>query len=117
VQTFKTKAFTRFADNPAFPMLPCAGVRDVERGLVSAYLGGGVIKQRIARPGQGKSGGFRTRIVFRAAKNEKDNLGKDELVALKELAGELLAYDNKILAQVIVPGVLVEVKCDEKTVW
>lgn len=44
--------------------------------------GGGAIKQRIARPGQGKSGGFRTLIVFRAstravfvhgfAKNERD---------------------------------------------
>jgi hypothetical protein len=62
----------------------CRAVRDAERGLIAADLGGGVIKQRIARPGQGKSGGFRTLIVFRAgtraiflhgfAKNEKDNL-------------------------------------------
>jgi hypothetical protein len=61
-------------------------------------LGGGVIKQRIARPGQGKSGGFRMLIVFRAgtraifvhgfAKNEKDNIEKDGLVALKKLATE-----------------------------
>jgi hypothetical protein len=50
-----------------------------------------------AVPGQGKSGGFRTLIVFRAgtraifvhgfAKNEKDNIEEDELVALKKLAG------------------------------
>jgi hypothetical protein len=94
--------------------------------LVSAYLGGGVVKQRIARPGQGKSGGFRTLILFRAgtraifvhgfAKNEKDNIEKDELVVVKKLAVELLAYDDKALARVVASGVLVEVRCDEKTV-
>ena len=94
--------------------------------MVAADLGGGVIKQRIARPGQGKSGGFRTLIVFRAgkraifvhgfAKNEKDNIEKDELVALKRLATELLAYDDETLARVLASGVLAEVKCDEKTV-
>jgi hypothetical protein len=85
-----------------------------------------VIKQRIARPGQGKSGGFRTLIVFKAdtravfvhgfAKNEKDNIEQDELVALKKLAAELLACDNKTLARAVAAGVLLEVKCDEKTV-
>ena len=94
--------------------------------MVSAYLGGGVVKQRIARPGQGKSGGFRTLIVFRAgkraifvhgfAKSEKDNIEEDELLALKRLAAELLAYDDKTLARVLATGVLVEVKCNEKTV-
>jgi len=94
--------------------------------LVAAELGGGVIKQRIARSGQGKSGGFRTLIVFRAgtraifvhgfAKSEKANIEKDELVALKKLAAELLGYDDKTLARVVASGVLLEVKCDEKTV-
>src|SRR5438477_8243947 len=87
--------------------LLCEAIRNAERGLIAADLGGGVIEQRIARPGQGKSGGFRTLIVFRAgaraffvhgfAKNEKDNIGKDELVALKKLASELLAYDHEAL--------------------
>jgi hypothetical protein len=94
--------------------------------LIAADLGGGVIKQRIARPGQGKSAGFRTLIVFRAgiraffvhgfAKSEKDNVEKDELVALKKLAAELLAYDDKTIARVIAMGILVEVTCDEKTI-
>ena len=85
-----------------------------------------MIKQRIARPGQGKSGGFRTLIVFRAgdraffvhgfAKNEADNIGRNELVALKKLASELLAYDGKALARVVASGTLTEVTCDEKTI-
>jgi hypothetical protein len=127
VRTFKTKAFSRFADKAGISdTVLCRAVRDAERGLVAADLGGGVIKQRIARPGQGKSGGFRTLIVFRAgkraifvhgfAKNEKDNIEKDELVALKRLATELLAYDDETLARVLASGVLAEVKCDEKTV-
>ena len=127
MRSFKTKAFTRFADKAGISDAAlCRAVRDAERGLVGADLGGGVIKQRIARPGQGKSGGFRTLIVFRAgtraifvhgfAKSEKDNIEKDELVALKKLAAELLAYDDKTLARVLASGVLAEVNCDEKTV-
>ncbi len=127
MQTFKTKAFTRFADKAGLSDAAlCRAVENAGRGLVFADLGGGVIKQRIARPGHGKSGGFRTLIVFRAgkraifvhgfAKNEKDNIEKNELVALKKLAAELLAHHEKTLARVIASGVLVEVKCDEKTV-
>src|ERR1035437_3848355 len=124
---FKTKAFTRFADKAGIPDLAlCRAVRDAERGLIAADLGGGAIKQRIARPGQGKSGGFRTLIVFRLgiraffvhgfAKNEKDNIGKDELVALKKLASELLAHDDKVIARVVASGTLTEVICDEKAI-
>ena len=101
-------------------------IREAERGLIRSELGGGVIKQCIARPGQGKSGGFRTLIIFRAgaraffvhgfAKNEKENIGKDELVALKKLASELLAYDDKAIADAVASGTLTEVTCDEKAI-
>lgn len=124
---FKTKGFSRFADKAGIAESAlCSTVGDAERGLIAADLGGGVIKQRIARPGQGKSGGFRTLIVFRAgtraifvhgfAKNETDNIERDELVALKRLASDLLAYDKKTLARVVASGVLLEVNCDEETV-
>jgi hypothetical protein len=127
VRIFQNKAFIRFAKKAGIgdPVL-CDAIRDAERGLIAADLGGGVIKQRIARPGQGKSGGFRTLIVFRAgaraffvhgfAKNEKDNIGQDELVALKKLAAALLAYDDRAIARVIASGTLTEVICDEKAI-
>ena len=60
--------------------------------------------------------GIRAFFVHGFAKNETDNIEKDELVALKKLAGELLAYDDKTLARVIAAGALVEVPCDEKTI-
>ena len=34
-------------------------VSRAERGQIDADLGGGVIKQRVARPGRGRSGGYR----------------------------------------------------------
>jgi hypothetical protein len=60
--------------------------------------------------------GKRAIFVHGFAKSEKDNIEKDELLALKRLAAELLAYDDKTLARVLASGVLVEVKCNEKTV-
>ena len=60
--------------------------------------------------------GTRAIFVHGFAKNEKDNIEKDELAALKKLAAELLAYDDKTLARVVASGVLLEVLCDEKTV-
>ena len=77
----------------------------------------------VARPGQGKSGGFRVVIVFRAgaravfvhgfAKSEMDNIRSDELVALRKLATELLAYDDEAMARVVASGTLTEVMCGE----
>jgi hypothetical protein len=59
---------------------------------------------------------MRAMFVHGFAKNEKDNINRDEPVALKKLAAELLAYDDKTLARLLAAGVLVEVNCDEKTV-
>jgi hypothetical protein len=68
VRIFKNKPFMRFAKKAGIgDAVLCESIRDAERGLIAAELGGGVIKQRIARSGQGKSGGFRTLIVFRAS--------------------------------------------------
>lgn len=127
MRVFKSKPFARFAKKAGIgDRALCEAIRDAERGLLTADLGGGVIKQRIARPGQGKSGGFRTLIVFRRgaraifvhgfAKNQKDNIEKDELVALKRLASEILSYDEKAVARPVASGALVEVMCDEKAV-
>jgi hypothetical protein len=98
----------------------------IQLQLIDADLGGGVIKQRIARRGAGKSGGFRALIVFKMgeraffvhafAKNERDNIRDDELAALKKLAGELLNYDDAALARALAAGTLMEVKCDEQAI-
>lgn len=40
-------------------------VHRAEIGLIDADLGGGLIKQRLARQGSGKSGGYRSIMIFR----------------------------------------------------
>lgn len=125
VRIFKTKAFARFAnreniDNGALR----SAIRDAERGLVDADLGGGVIKQRIARRGEGKSGGFRTMVLYKRgklsmfvhgfAKRDRGNIQRDELAALKALAKEMLAYDATELAKAVASGTLIEVIGDEE---
>lgn len=127
MRIFKNKAFIRFAKKAGITDTAlCRAIQDAERGLIAADLGGGVIKQRMARPGRGKSSGFRTLIVFRAraraffvhgfAKNEKENVDKDELAALKKLASELLTYDEGAVARAVASGTLMEVMCDEKPI-
>jgi hypothetical protein len=123
MRIFKNKPFARFArKNEIDDSELCDAIQDAVRGLIAADLGGGVIKQRIARRGAGKSGGFRTMVVFRVgelavfvhgfAKSEVENIRPDELSALKRLASELLAYSEDALETVVASGTLMEVKCD-----
>jgi hypothetical protein len=127
MRIFKNKAFARFARKARLEDSALReAVSDVERGLIDADLGGGVIKQRIARAGGGKSGGFRTIILFKAgaraffvhgfAKSGQDNIRDDELAAFKMLAAEMLNYEDAALARAIAAGVLTEVTGDEQTV-
>jgi len=126
MRIFKNHGFSRFARKAALDDAALrVSISAAERGLIDADLGGGVIKQRIARPGAGKSGGFRTIIVFRArdravfvygfGKNERDNIRDDELTEFKRLAALLLSYDDRQLRVAIEDGALIEVS-DDKTV-
>jgi len=119
VRVFKSKPFTR--DAKKFGLKDAdllEAVATAEQGLLDADLGGGVVKQRIARQGQGKSGGFRTIIllksgkraffVFVFAKNERANIKKAELTAFKELASVMLALDELALTKAVAAGSLIE---------
>jgi hypothetical protein len=122
----KNHVFTRFARKAALDDAALrASISAAERGLIDADLGGGMIKQRIARPGAGKSDGFRTIGVFRPrdravffdgfGKNERDNIRNDEVTEFKRLAALLLSYDDRQLTVAFEDGVLIEVS-DDKTV-
>ena len=100
----------------------CEAVREMEAGLYEADLGGGLLKKRIARPGQGKSGGFRTLVatnkgskwvfVFGFPKNVRSNIDKDEEEGLKKLASHLLSLSPPELVTAQRAGELMEVNCD-----
>lgn len=90
-----------------------------ESGLVDADLGGGVIKQRVARPGKGKSGGYRTLILFRQgdraifafgfAKAKQANIPKADLALLRDAAAEALEWNDEELDRLVESGTLVEI--------
>lgn len=120
MRLFKTKWFVRFARQEH---LGDHGLRDAikraERGLVDADLGGGIIKQRVARTGQGRSGGYRVLIAYRScnravflygfAKSERENIEPDELVTLREIGAAWLEAETERLECAIKEGHLMEV--------
>ena len=94
-RVFKTRVFERWMQKiDLSDDLLLNAVDEMERGLIDADLGGGVFKKRIALPNRGKSGSVRTLIatnkndrwffVLGFEKNQRDNIGKIELIALKE---------------------------------
>src|SRR5882757_9730373 len=120
---YLTKEFARFARKAGLAdTAVIRAARDVKAGRYDADLGGGVFKQRIAREGGGKSGGFRTIILFKAgghsffvhgfAKNEKANITPKELKALKKLAATFLSFDAEALEKARTAGEIVEVEND-----
>lgn len=124
MRIFKTKWLMRYArreriaDDSLREAIERAG-----RGLIDADLGGGIIKQRVARSGQGRSGGYRMLVAYRAgtravflyafAKNERENIDPDELLTFREIGAAWLAADARRIAQALEEGNLQEVTDDE----
>ena len=124
MRVFKNKRFDRFANKEGIAEEELRkAVRRAEKGLVDADLGGGVIKQRLARKGQGRSGGYRSIVLFlrgeRAffvygfAKSDQDNIQRDDLQGFRKLASEMLAYDDEALTAAMENGTITEVVYDE----
>jgi hypothetical protein len=98
-------------------------IGSVEAGLVDADLGGGLVKQRLARVGQGKSGGYRTVIAFRRgdravflygfAKNERSNISAEELDEFRRLARGFLELTAQQIRALIAENELMEVNDGE----
>ncbi len=125
MRVFKTKEFARFArrEKIADAML-CEAIGRAERGIIDGDLTGGLIKQRVARPGQGRSGGFRTLIVFRAktrsvfvhgfAKSERANIGAKELEFWRTVATAFLGMNERLIEAAIAADELTEVMCNDE---
>jgi hypothetical protein len=123
MRIFKSRWFQRFArkERIADAVLRKAVAR-AEEGQIDADLGGGVIKQRIARPGQGRSKGYRTIILFRRGdraffvygfgKSQRANIDDDEEEQFKEAAKLVLALTETQLAVRLKRGDFVEVKSE-----
>jgi len=120
VRIFITKWAVRFARRERITNTSLKeAIGRAERAIIDADLGGGLIKQRVARSGQGRSGGFRMIVVYRTkeraffvfgfAKNSRDNIEDDELQTLRDVTVELLARDDAALDRAKTTGELQEI--------
>ncbi len=120
---YKSKTFARFAkkaritDSDLWKTAQLAN-----EGMIDADLGRGVVKQRIARAGEGRSGGSRSIILFRKndravyvygfEKKDRANIRPDELEAFRELAKVILGYTKAEIEKRVEDGALLKVKND-----
>ena len=97
-------------------------VERAENGQIDADLGGGVIKQRIARPGESKSKGYRSIVLFRKgelsffvygfSKSELGNIRADEEAQFKKMAKHVLSLTDAQLSKLVANGQFEEVVKD-----
>ena len=124
MRIFKNGWFQKFARKEKISdAMLCEAIGRAERGQIDADLGAGLIKQRLARPGAGKSGGFRTLVFFRTqqravfafgfAKSDMANLDDADEVYLKKAAKLVLGFTDEQMDAEIAAGRMLEVKCDE----
>jgi hypothetical protein len=124
VRVFKSKEFSRYARREGISDKQlCEAVRRAKLGLVDADLGGCLIKQRMARSGQGRRGGFRILMAYHAtsravfvygfAKNERHNIQSDELEFWRSVAKAFIGLNETQLKTLLDQGEIQEVKYEE----
>lgn len=102
----------------------CDAVKEMERGLVDAALGGLLFKKRVARAGGGKSAGYRTLLAARIGhryvflhgfpKSSRANITEAERKALQFAGKVFLELSATEVARALADGVLSEVSCGEQ---
>jgi hypothetical protein len=126
MRVFKSKWFAKFARKECITDAKlCDAVNNATLGIIDADYGGGVIKQRIARPNKGKSGGYRSILLFRKgersffvygfAKNELDNIDDSDEQDFKKLAKILMNTTDAELDTLLKTDKYMEVKCNDKS--
>jgi len=121
MQVFKTRWFARFARHEDISdKCLCEAIKRAERGMIDADLGGGLIKQRVARKGQGRSGGYRVIVAYRIrnravflygfAKSDQENIGRDELISWRQVADYWISADATRIRVGLGDGAIMEVE-------
>lgn len=127
MRMYKSAWFVRFARREGISdMRLQEAVRRANLGQVDADLGGGVVKQRIVREGQGKSKGYRAIMVCREddvaffvygyAKSHRTGIRPDETEQFKRMAKHMLALSDAQLEALVTDGRLEEVTDNDEAV-
>jgi len=121
MRIFKNKWFAKFAKKEGISNEKLIhAVRDIDAGNIDVNYGSGVIKQRIGRLKEGKSGGYRTIIIFRKgdraffvygfAKSDIENIDAADVRGFKKLAKILLSFAPKQLDELLENGEIEEIE-------
>ena len=124
MRILKRKDFARWqAGERLLDAVLCKAVQEMESGLIDADIGGFLYKKRVARPGAGKSGGYRTLLSARMGsryvflygfpKRDKANITQDEKKALQFAGKVFLELTAEALSKALQVGVLMEVHCEQ----
>ena len=126
VRIFKNTWFARFASKEG---ITDSELREIVRNVLEtgqsrqqvgdADMGGGVYKVRIARQGEGKSGGYRVIVFFKInertffhygfAKSARSNISKGELKIMKKQAKKHFAQSDEQINRQVANGTLLEI--------
>jgi hypothetical protein len=120
MRIFKNPWFTRFAAKESIADEELKDmVNQLEAGQADADLGGDVYKVRKARPGAGKSGGYRVIVFFRSGdktfyvygfpKSARANIGTKDLNDYKKAAKYMLALTEDQIKLKIADRTVMEV--------
>jgi hypothetical protein len=126
MRVFATRWFVRFASSERIrDDRLCEAIERARRGLIDADLGRGLIKQRVARPGQGRRGGYRVLVACRTnvravflygfAKSERDNINTADLPSWQARPQEVLSANDVQIDKLVAEGGMAEIDCDEET--
>ena len=123
MRVFKNTWFARFARKEGISDEELRDiVKQLEAGQPDVDYGGDVYKMRVARPGEGKSGGYRVILFFRSEdktfchyaypKSHRGNISEKELRSFKQLAKRYLAMTDERLTRAVKARELIEVLGD-----
>lgn len=121
MQIYKTKKFLRFARKHHISDQDLIeAIYQAEQGLIDANLGRGVIKQRLAKQGQGKSSGYRTIVFYKMnnvaffahgfEKSDQENITQLEELTFKLQAKIYLGYTTQQIATLLETGQIYPVR-------
>jgi len=115
---FKTRWFNKWARKKGIgdDALKEALVR-IQAGLGIVALGGELFKMRIGREGGGRSGGYRTIVVYRESqkalfiygfeKSDRENIDVKTLDDYKKYARDFLGFQRQEMDRLVAAGALI----------
>ena len=120
MRIFKNTWFTRFAQKEDITDVELREtVNRLEAGQADADLGGGVYKMRVARSGEGKSGGYRVIVFFKSEertfyaygfpKSGMDNINEKQLRNFKLAAKTIFKYSDEEIDERVKNGLFIEI--------